>query len=126
MVGCASGKTVVFDGGCGLCRDSVRFLRAFDVFHRLEWIDLSDWERVATSFPSLDRERCLARIHVVRRHGVHLEGFRALRSILASLPPLWPLLPALHLPGAAFLGERVYDAVARRRHTPACEIVDGR
>lgn len=111
---------VVFDGGCGLCAGTARFLHAWDLRSRLEWIDLSDWAAVTSRFPALDAARCAARIHAVRGDGSVLEGFRALRSILAQMPLLWPVVPLLHIPGATRLGERVYDAIAARRHGDSC------
>ncbi|MGH7540224.1 MAG: DCC1-like thiol-disulfide oxidoreductase family protein, partial [Gemmatimonadota bacterium] len=47
-------------------------------------------------------------------------GFFAFRALARALPPLWPVLPLLHLPGVASLGVRVYDRVARARGRGAC------
>lgn len=42
-------------------------------------------------------------------------GFDALRRLALLLPPLWPALPFLWLPGASWAGPRLYEALARLR-----------
>jgi hypothetical protein len=43
------------------------------------------------------------------------EGFFFLRRLSLKMPLLMPLVPVLYLPGAGWVGQRVYDWVARRR-----------
>jgi predicted DCC family thiol-disulfide oxidoreductase YuxK len=107
--------TVLYDGHCRLCAGSARWLRAIDAFGRLELADARD-PAVLARFPQVDPARAFARLQLVRADGgPPLEGFFAFRWIARRLPALWALWPWLWLPGAAAIGTRAYDAIARRR-----------
>ena len=43
------------------------------------------------------------------------DGFYAFRRMSPRLPMIWWLVPFLYLPGAGFIGQTVYDGVARHR-----------
>ena len=122
---------VFYDGDCRFCVASVDRIRALDWRRRLSYANARDPELLAL-YPQVDREKALARLQLVPAGGspVH-EGFYAFRWLAGRLPLLWILWPFLWLPGAAFLGTRLYDLVARNRfafgtcETGACEIEPG-
>lgn len=113
---------ILYDGLCPLCTASVRRLRRLDWRRRLAFADARD-PAVRAAHPDVDPARALERMHLAPPDGGPvLDGFHAVRWIAGRVPLLWPLWPLLWLPGAAALGVRLYDAVARNRFVFArCE-----
>jgi predicted DCC family thiol-disulfide oxidoreductase YuxK len=106
---------VLYDGECRFCLASVRQLRRLDWFGRLAYGDARD-EAVRERAPGVEAEAALRRLHLLPPGGGEaLDGFFAFRWIAGRLPLLWLLWPWLWIPGAAPLGVRAYDAVARNR-----------
>ena len=109
---------VVYDGRCGLCGRTMIWLRRMDVRRRLRFADFTtEWTELQRAAPSLDRDRCAEAMHLIDRRGRITTGFDAFRRLARAVPPLWPLLPLLHLPGIAPIGRRVYAYVAAHRST---------
>lgn len=107
--------TLLYDGRCGLCTGSVRWLRVLDWRSRVEAAD-ANVPATQAAFPQVDPARARERVQLVTAPGAApLEGFRAFRWLAGRLPALWGLWPWLWLPGAAAVGERIYDRVARNR-----------
>jgi len=92
---------------------------------RLTFADARDPANVP---PGLDPARLMAEMHVVAPDGRVDHGFRAFRRLAWDLPPLWPLVPLLYLPGVPTIGQRLYLWVARNRfhlvpcHDGACAV----
>jgi predicted DCC family thiol-disulfide oxidoreductase YuxK len=108
---------VLYDGHCPLCNRTVRVLRFFDLFTRLECLDfrlldLAEYNRrhkFALTIQDLDRE-----MYVISRGEAYV-GYYGYRVLAAALPVFWPLSPLLFLPGVSWVGERVYGYIARNR-----------
>lgn len=107
--------TVFFDGMCPVCNRSRRALQRIDWLGRLEFSDLHDRARAEADLPSVTYADMLRRMYVRRPDGRFFGGFHAFRAIARVLPVLWLLLPILWLPGASWIGTRVYDWIARNR-----------
>jgi predicted DCC family thiol-disulfide oxidoreductase YuxK len=105
---------VLYDGDCRFCRASVDWLRRLDAFGRLSFEDARD-PAILTRHPTIDPAAALARLHLVPPGGTPLAGFYAFRWIAGRLPALWIAWPFLWLPGAAWVGVRAYDRIARSR-----------
>ncbi|HET9888294.1 MAG TPA: DUF393 domain-containing protein [bacterium] len=106
---------VFYDGECSLCTASVRKLEALDSLGRLEYRNIRD-PRTFAAHPEIDPQRALARMQLLPPGKNHpLEGFHAFRWIAARLPALWITVPLLWIPGASWIGTRIYDRVARTR-----------
>lgn len=112
--------TVIYDGGCGLCRRALAILLALDWCRALRPLDLQKWEIVSAEFPWLDREACLRDMHAVSGGGRTTRGFDAYRAMCPRLPVLALFTPLLWLPPVAALGRAVYRRVADRRHRDGC------
>jgi predicted DCC family thiol-disulfide oxidoreductase YuxK len=108
---------VLYDGHCPLCLRTVRVLRFFDLFTRLECIDfrrldLAEYNRrhkFALTTQDLDRE-----MYVISRGEAYI-GYYGYRVLALALPAFWPLSPLMFLPGVSWVGERVYGYIARNR-----------
>ena len=106
---------LLYDGGCGFCLASVARLAVLDVFGRIEPIDFHTAPDVAALHPALTPERCHSRMQLVEPGGRLSEGFLAFRRMSRLLVLLYPLAPLLYVPGVSWIGQRIYDWVARRR-----------
>ncbi len=91
---------VIYDGNCGFCRSSVAKLKAMDWFGRL------------TYDPFFEH---LSEVKVVEGDKTY-GGFDAFRRLCFVVPLLYPLLVFVYLPGAAFIGRRVYAFIADHRY----------
>ena len=109
---------VLYDGGCGLCERTAGWLRWADVRKRLTFSDInSEWDRLIQRYPSLDRDACLAAMHVMAPDGTITAGFDGFRTLARVVPALWPVWPLLFVPGVPPIGRRVYGYVAQNRST---------
>jgi predicted DCC family thiol-disulfide oxidoreductase YuxK len=108
---------LLYDGHCGFCLDAVAKLKVMDYFRWLEPVDfrpLSE-EDLRTRHPELTLVRCQSELVLVEAGRKLSGGFNALRRMSQHLPMLIPLLPALYLPGAGWIGRPLYRFVAQRR-----------
>ena len=126
---------ILYDGHCPLCNRTVRVLRFFDLFTRLECLDfrrldLAEYNRrqkFALTIQDLDRE-----MYVISGGEAYI-GYYGYRVLALALPALWPLSPLLFLPGVSWVGERVYGSIARNRlalvhcdaHCPTVPLTQG-
>ena len=114
----AGGTTVLYDGRCELCQRSVGILRRLDWLGRLRYADARDPANIPAA---LDPGRLLEEMHAVGPDGRVDHGFAAFRRIAWLLPPLWPVVPLLYVPGVPWVGQRLYLWVARNRfHLVPC------
>lgn len=114
--------SLVYDGLCAFCIRSLRPLQAIDFRGRLVLHDATDRAAVLERFPQLAEEDLDTAMYVVDAAGRSYRGFYAFRRIARALPLLWPLVPLVHLPGAGFVGERVYALIARNRSQLGCRL----
>jgi predicted DCC family thiol-disulfide oxidoreductase YuxK len=112
-------RQILYDGHCHICIRTIRVLKFFDLFNRLECLDfrllnLAEYNhrhQLALTIEDLDRE-----MYVIRQ-GQPYVGYRAYRLLSLALPAFWPLVPLLFFPGITWMGERVYAYIARNRFT---------
>jgi acetyl esterase len=109
----ADGPTLIYDGECGFCRQSVDLVRRWDREHRLTVIPFQDQARVAAfgiPLPAL-----AAAIHLVLPDGRVFAGADAAPEILRFLPGKRWLARAFTVPGVLPAARRGYAWIARRR-----------
>jgi demethoxyubiquinone hydroxylase (CLK1/Coq7/Cat5 family) len=108
--------TVLYDGGCPLCRREIALYRSLKPLRPLGWLDVSDAEAVLpTGASPCDRATYLARFHVRRADGQLLSGAAAFVELWRVLPG-WVWLGRLGgLPGATPVLEIAYRAFLRLR-----------
>ncbi len=110
--------TVLYDGGCPLCRREIgvyRGLTPLDPGSPVCFADVSD--TASPLPPGTTREQLLARFHVRHRDGQLLSGAQAFLALWAALPG-WRWLARLgRLPGAAWAMEQAYRLFLRGRPT---------
>ena len=123
----ATGKaawTFYYDGECGFCTLSVRILAIADLFRRVNWTAFQElpeppqgltWEDLDAA-AYLDVVQRVALPHGTGKRSRRYRGFYAIRMLALRLPPLFPLVPLLWLPGVNKLGEAAYAWVAANRY----------
>jgi predicted DCC family thiol-disulfide oxidoreductase YuxK len=111
----ADGELVFYDGACGLCHRAVRFLIAEDPSAALRFAPLQG-ETAARSIAESTRRMLPDSVVVHGSDGAFLVRFAATRRLLQRLGGLWRLLGAALAIVPTAIGDRLYDAVARRRH----------
>lgn len=105
---------LVFDGTCGFCTRSVRWVEARDRAGRIEAV-YAQAEGVRGRFGLTNAETDRA-AWAFDRIGRRWEGAAAINRALRQLGGLWPLVGALYaVPPIRWVEDRVYSWVARNR-----------
>jgi predicted DCC family thiol-disulfide oxidoreductase YuxK len=105
--------TVLYDGGCPLCRREIGVYRGLRSEASVCYADVSD--ATVPLPPGTTREQLLARFHVRDRDGSLISGAPAFLALWAALPG-WRWLALLgRLPGAVWVMERLYRLFLRAR-----------
>jgi len=105
--------TLIYDGECGFCRESVELVRRWDREHRLAIVPFQDQERVAAF--GIPLTALAAAMHLVLPDGRVFAGADAAPELLRLLPGKRWLAWPFSLPGVLPLARRVYARIARRR-----------
>lgn len=114
-----------YDGACSFCEATRRTAQALDVFGAADWRDFRRPDAL-DGHPLVTAEACEHALQLELPGGERvLGGFRAFRWLAGRTPVAWPLLPILHLPGAGWIGDRVYSWIADRRLTLGCAAEEG-
>ena len=99
--------TVLYDGGCNLCRASVARVRRMDPRGRIELLDLHD-ASVPARFPQVDLDEAKRLMQAVDPHGRVYSGVDAWARVGLSLPG-WKLIAWLFLVlGIHFVAQHSY------------------
>ena len=107
--------TVLFDGGCPMCRQTVRTLHRLDWFGRLRFADATDAERRERLAPGLTEADILVEMYAVDAAGRRFAGYEGFLRLARVIPLMWPFLVVGWLPGIRQLGHAVYRRVAATR-----------
>ncbi|MCA9278048.1 MAG: DUF393 domain-containing protein [Phycisphaeraceae bacterium] len=106
-----------YDGRCGMCVRSAKWVG------RLDWLSRIDFRDLSTD-PSLPMsiEDTMAGMPMVTRSGKTLIGFPAMRRAIVQTP--LGFIPGLlmYLPGISHLGTRVYKRAAAHRKAVVCKL----
>lgn len=110
---------LLYDGQCGLCLRSVKFLTARKGAERLNPVPLQT-PGVLDDF-GIAEEDALASLHIVDRQGRISVGAEGVFRALAVLPRWRWIAWVAGIPGIMPMASRVYDQVAARRSRKLCE-----
>ncbi len=109
----AERPTLIYDGECGFCRDTVERVSAWDRHRRLEFVPFQDEARMqqfGIPLPAL-----AAAMHLVLPDGRVFAGADAAPEVLRLLPGKGWLASLFAVPGVRPIARRVYAGIARRR-----------
>ena len=122
----ASRPVLIFDGDCGFCTTSARFLVRWVV--RGGSASVAPWQRLDLAELGLTADECIAAVQWVGEGGQVASGHAAIAAALRAGHPVWrPLGALLVAPGVSWLAARLYGWVAAHRDalpggTPACRV----
>ncbi|MEO7061514.1 MAG: DCC1-like thiol-disulfide oxidoreductase family protein [Lapillicoccus sp.] len=117
---------LVFDGDCGFCTTSARFVR--------RWVDRRDryavmpWQQLDLAAYGLTEARCSEAAQFVADDGTIGAGHEAIAMTLRHGAPGWrPIGHLVEAPGVRWLSARAYAWIADHRYalpggTPACAV----
>lgn len=111
-MGCVERVTVLYDGGCGLCRWSVGRLDTWDRRGRIRFVPIAS-EEAGTLLTEMEPDRRLASWHLVTRDRRVLSAGAAVPPLLRELPGGRPI--ARLAAAAPSVTDLLYRTVARRR-----------
>ncbi|MCW5828153.1 MAG: DUF393 domain-containing protein [Deltaproteobacteria bacterium] len=114
--------TVIYDGTCGFCTDSVRRIRRMDQQGVFDYVPYQAKDLEAR-FPGIDRAACENEMFVVMPSGEIRGGPRGVAEILRACG--WRVTPALmDAPGMSWFARRVYNVIAANRKSigGTCEL----
>lgn len=107
---------VIYDGACGICIASVKFLKRIDVLHKFSYITLQEFNRSGSA--RIPLELLQESIHVLDMD--ERKVYRSMRGVsllLANSPPAFPLFLITALLGILGISEQVYAWISRSRYT---------
>ncbi len=106
---------LLYDDQCGVCRRWSRRLAAWDRAGRIRQHP-SRARANLPGVPPLDDAALERALHVLLPDGRICTGARGVIALLPWLPGGRPLGWLARVPGVSWTADRLYDAVARRRH----------
>jgi predicted DCC family thiol-disulfide oxidoreductase YuxK len=120
----ASLPILVFDGDCGFCTTSARFLVRRVVRGRPTAV--APWQQLDLAGLGLTPDQCRSAVQWVDKDAQVVSGHVAIAAALRTGHPVWrPVGALLVAPGFSWLAGRLYSWVAAHRYvlpggTPAC------
>lgn len=112
--------TVTYDGMCPICLRTVAILGYLDLRERLMLTNLEDPDAHLVVPPTITAADLHTQMHLVDPAGRAYSGFLAFRALTRLLPPLWPIVPLVYLPGVTWLGAQAYRHIASSRARVPC------
>jgi predicted DCC family thiol-disulfide oxidoreductase YuxK len=106
---------VLFDGGCPICRRTVRALQRLDWLDRLQFADATNPRNRDTVAAGLTEAAVMQQMYVVDRQGRRSAGYDAQLRIAREVPLLWPFALVGWIPGLRQVGMAAYRYVAANR-----------
>ncbi len=119
---------VIFDGECGFCTTSARWLSRWVV--KDGSTSVAPWQHLDLDRLGLSEDQCRTSVQWVGRDGQVASGHEAIAATLRSGHLIWrPVGALLVAPGVSWLAGRAYSWVAAHRYalpggTPACRVDD--
>jgi len=117
-------SVLVFDGDCGFCTSSARFLQRRVV--RDGTTRIAPWQRLDLDELGLTEDQCRAAVQWVGGDGQVASGHAAIAATLRAGHSVWrPVGALLVAPGFSWLAARLYSWISDHRYalpggTPAC------
>jgi predicted DCC family thiol-disulfide oxidoreductase YuxK len=113
--------TVIYDGGCGVCRAFVARLAAWDSRSILEIIP-SQANEIPSRFPWIPPAAFAESVQLIRLSDSKTwQGAAAMEELLNALPKGTLVSWLFHIPFVRGIAERFYRAFAQNRYRLGCE-----
>ena len=116
---------LLYDGNCGFCLESVKRVRVLDIFGRIDPLNFHTQPDLTKIHPLLTPQRCRSEMILLEANGKLAGGFEAFARLTHHLATLWILAPLTYLPGASWMGTRLYRWISEHRYllhkNPICK-----
>jgi predicted DCC family thiol-disulfide oxidoreductase YuxK len=106
---------VLYDGNCALCLRTKTILQKIDLFKKVTWLSLQEFEEVQKDARFTAKE-LRSELHILLPNQRVLKGYKAVRRILLISPYTFIFASILYLPFLHFIGDPIYRWIARNRH----------
>ena len=106
--------TILFDGGCPLCKREVNFLKKRDLNNKLFFVDINDKSYDKSLIADIDYITAMERIHAVDSEGIVLKDLDVFRRAYQLIDIGWVYSPT-KWPFFAYLFNQLYSAWAVNR-----------
>ncbi|GIN60044.1 thiol-disulfide oxidoreductase [Robertmurraya siralis] len=105
----------LYDGNCALCLRTKTMLRKMDLFKKVTWLSLQEFEEIHKDgrFTAKDLR---SELHILLPNQRVLKGFKAIRRLLLISPYTFIVACILYLPFLHLIGDPIYKWIARNRH----------
>ena len=107
-------RVVVYDGECGFCQRSIRWIAGHTTARDIQFIPFQERDPAGLHH-QLTIEECRQGVQLIES-GRRYSGFDAFRKLLPYLPIVKWLVPLAYLPGASLVGAWGYRLIARNRY----------
>ena len=115
-----SRPSMLFDGGCPLCRREVAHYQRLDRHRQaVNWVDIRQDQQLLDSH-GISLSKAMQRLHVITAEGRVVDGAAAFVVIWQALPYYRWLASFSRLPGVVALMEFGYRHFARWRYQRRC------
>ncbi|MDF1509383.1 DUF393 domain-containing protein [Robertmurraya sp. DFI.2.37] len=105
----------LYDGNCALCLRTKTILQKIDLFKKVTWLSLQEFEEVQKDARFTAKE-LRSELHILLPNQRVLKGYKAVRRILLISPYTFIFASILYLPFLHFIGDPIYRWIARNRH----------
>lgn len=112
--------TVLFDGGCPLCRKEIDHYRRLADAENLEWVDVTQTPDLLSSH-GVSVDEAMRRMHVRNARGEWKTGGDAFVVLWLSLKRYRWLGHIVSWSPATWIANRVYDLFSERRYRARCK-----
>ncbi len=112
---------IIYDGECGLCQASVRWIKKNQLPNRFEYVTCQSDER-KERFPQITTDACMTAIQVILNDGSVLSGADGIPEIITNLKRWRWIARILRLPFFRKLSPVIYAWIARNRQFLSCKL----
>ena len=104
--------TIIYDNRCLFCINYKNKVDKLDKSKKLKWIGIDNFNYKKYR---LKREDLFKELHLIK-DGVIYKGYYSWKQIAKSIPLLFPLYIISLIPGIDFIGDKVYNIIAKHRY----------
>jgi predicted DCC family thiol-disulfide oxidoreductase YuxK len=112
---------VFYDRDCPLCNRTRRIVTKFDIFNRIEFLNVQENYLQQEQLKNIDLEMMLTDLYSVNiKSQKTFIGFNTYIQILKQLVYTYPLAILFQIPGIYHIGAYIYKYIAKNRSTERC------
>ena len=103
---------IAYDNTCEFCTAAKLDMEKLDKKKRLKWVGISSFNYKKHRLKKSD---LLKEMYLIEGKKVH-KGYYAWKQIAKKVPLMYPLYLVSLIPGADFIGDKIYKVIAKHRY----------